>query len=69
MKQKGNTVKSTSESLFGFKGKVQGTQLKGNLKLERFFSFAINISQDHQSFKGKIDNYWGTQLLKGTRRK
>ena len=68
MKQNGNKVVSTSHGYYDFKGKVSGSKLKGNLRIEgTFFPFVINISQDGQTFKGRIDNYWGSSPLIGRR--
>lgn len=54
MKQKGAIMKGTTE-LFDLKGKVSGNQLKGRVITTGPISdFVINISQDYQSFEGKL---------------
>lgn len=69
MKQNGNIVKSTTNSSHDFKGKINANQLKGIAKADSPFSrsFILNISQDGQSFEGKIGGYWGTEVIKGRR--
>ena len=64
MKQSGNKVLSNSDSYYNFKGKVSGSQLKGTAVTDgTYFPFVIIIFQDGQSFKGRIDNNWGSSPL------
>jgi hypothetical protein len=66
MKQKGAIMKGTTE-LFDLKGKVSGNQLKGRVITAGPISyFVINISQDYQSFEGKLGRT--NRRIKGKRK-
>jgi hypothetical protein len=70
MKQEGQIVKSTRDSSFDFKGKVQGNQLKGKLNYQsgNYLPFIIEIPSDGRSFKGSLSYFGGRQyFLKGKR--
>ena len=67
MKQEGKIVKSTRDSAYDFKGKVQGNQLKGQLVVG-YYPFTMEMSSDSLSFIGTLD--WATSNtnhLKGKR--
>lgn len=69
MKQLGNTVVSTEDSLYKFKGEVKGNQLKGRLShQDSRYPFEFKISADGQSFEGKVSGWANrTYFLKGER--
>jgi hypothetical protein len=71
MKQKGQTVKSNSDSNFEIEGKVIGDQLKGKVVGDYGISnkFVLNISSDGQSFEGTLTSgFQGNVVrIKGTR--
>ena len=70
MKQEGNTVKSTRDSSYDFKGKVQGNQLKGKITSVSgtYDPFILEMLSDGMSFKGTADMGTSrTNHLKGKR--
>jgi hypothetical protein len=70
MKQEGNTVKSTRDSSYDFKGKVQGNQLKGKIAnvSGSYNPFTIEMLSDDMTFKGTVDMGTSrTNHLKGRR--
>ena len=70
MKQEGNTVKSTRDSSYDFKGKVQGNQLKGKITSVSgtYDPFILKMLSDGLSFKGTADMGTSrTNHLKGKR--
>ncbi len=70
MKQEGQVVKSTRDSAYEFKGKVQGNRLKGNMfgASGTLLPFAIEMPSDAMSFKGTADMGTSrTNHLKGKR--
>ncbi|MEN8194508.1 MAG: hypothetical protein ABFS12_16935, partial [Bacteroidota bacterium] len=68
MKQEGKTVKSIKSSHIGFKGKIQGNQLKGKVDIGIYLPFIVEISSDGMSFKGSLDYFGNIQyILKGNR--
>ncbi len=67
MKQEGNTVKSTTDSTYNFKGKVHGNQLEGQLDGTSALSLFIEMSSDYMSFKGKLEIVGRNYHLKGMR--
>jgi len=70
LKQRGKSVRSTKDSYFEVKGKVNGTQLEGRYTDDYNLShqFVIKISSDGQSFEGKIFRANQTILVKGRRK-
>ena len=60
MKQEGKIVKSTRDSAYDFKGKVQGNQLKGQLVVG-YYPFTMEMSSDSLSFIGTLD--WATSNI------
>jgi hypothetical protein len=69
MKQTGEIVKSTPGSAYGFKGRVRGSQLKGNIvgASSGDLSFSMEMHPDAMSFKG-VYKIWGRSYqLKGRR--
>jgi hypothetical protein len=69
MKQTGEIVKSTPDSAYGFKGRVRGSQLKGNIEgaSSGDLSFSMEMHPDAMSFKG-VYKIWGRSYqLKGRR--
>jgi hypothetical protein len=69
MKQEGQIVKSTRESLYEFKGKVLGNKLKGKMVWASgtYDPFIIEMLSDSMSFKGTLDFVGRTYHLKGKR--
>ena len=69
MKQYGNTVKSTRDSAYDFKGKVKGNQLKGKMDGASgdYLSFTIEMPSDGMTFKGTLEYIGRTYYLKGKR--
>ena len=66
MKQEGKTVKSIKGSHIGFKGKIQGNQLKAQA-MGGYSFFIIEISSDGMSFKGSCRYGSMPYILKGNR--
>lgn len=70
MKQEGNTVKSTKDSVYDFKGKIQGNKLKGTIDgpSNSYNPFIIELLSDSMSFKGTANMGTSrTNHLKGHR--
>ena len=69
MKQEGQIVKSTRDSSFDFKGKVQGNQLKGKLIYATglYMPFIIEMPLERMSFNGSMFVYGRRYILKGKR--
>ena len=71
LKQSGQTVKSSSDSLYEIEGNVVGNQLKGKVVGDYDIShkFTLNLSSDGQSFEGtSISGFnMSTFRLKGRR--
>ena len=70
MKQEAETVKSTRDSAYEFKGKVRGNQLKGKVvgASGSYDPFTIELLSDSMSFKGTIEMATGrTNHIKGRR--
>ncbi len=69
MKQSGSTVASTKDSYYEFKGKIEGSQLKGKITGDYGLSqnVTLNISSDGRSFKGTTTYGGRTVPVKGTR--
>ena len=68
MKQEGNIVKSTRESTYDFKGKVQGSQLRGKLDADSiYYPLTLEMPSDRMSFKGTLEMIGRTNHLKGKR--
>ena len=65
MKQSGKIVKSTKDSLYEFKGKVRGNQLKGTILGDNNIrrEFVLSLSSDGLRFDGSAGSY----LLIGNR--
>jgi hypothetical protein len=70
MKQNGIIVKSTEDSLYEFKGKVHGNQLKGTIKGDDGINapFIINLSSDGLTFEGKIPDEYTTHNIRGKKK-
>lgn len=75
LKQSGNTVLSTEDSLYDIEGRAVGYQFKGKLKAHGqsnyIYSIKVNISKDGQSFKGTSSGQMGGDrgYIKGSRHK
>ncbi len=68
MKQEGQVVKSTRESTYDFKGKVQGNQLRGNMDADGiYYPLTLEMPSDRMSFKGTLEMIGRTNHLKGRR--
>ena len=69
MQQTGDIVKSTSGSTYDFKGRVRGSQLKGNMKgaSNDDLSFTMEMHPDDMSFKGEYKIWGRSYQLKGRR--
>ena len=71
MKQEGQIVKSTKESDFEFKGKVQGNKLKGKIvgASRTYYLFTLEMASDNFSFTGtwNLLAHSTPQHLKGKR--
>ena len=70
LKQRGNAVVSTKDSLYKIRGNIRRGRLEGTLfpRKASGFAFVLNISADGQSFEGKL-NGWANKTvhLKGTK--
>ena len=71
LKQSGKIVISTKDSVWKFKGNVEGNQLKGQVigDYDYHFKTVIEISSDGQSFKGSASSTVGSAggLITGNR--
>ena len=57
MKQNGQSVESTTDSAYEFKGTVEGNQLKGKIvgTSSTYYTFTLEMSSDNMSFTGILD--------------
>jgi len=57
MKQEGQIVKSTRDSLYEFSGTVQGNQLKGKMvgASNTYYLFTLEMPSNSMSFTGTLD--------------
>ena len=69
MKQDGQIVKSTRNSTYDFKGKVDGYQLKGKMMVSSgtYFPFLIRMPSNGMSFKGTLEVISWTDQITGKR--